>query len=395
MRLMSFVCLLMLSGFGADVAKPDVDPANVQIRSGLPNAHLQFEQHKKGCVAFLGGSITEMEGYRPMVCASLKKRFPNTEFNFIAAGISSTCSTTGAFRLESDVLSKGSVDLLFVDSAVNDDQDANHTRDEVIRALEGIVRHARRSNPNIEIVFTYFVNEGMLKTLQEGKTPLTIEAAEAVAEHYAVPSILHAKEVAREITAGTMDWKKYGGVHPAPAGNAICAALIDKLFDMSWNVPQTAVAAPAAHANPPKPLDEFNYENGRFLPLKDAQTDKNWTIAVPNWKALKGGKRGRFTTIDILSATEPGAEIKLNFEGTAVGAYVLAGPDAGIVTASVDGGETKTVDLYHRFSSGLHYPRTVLFGEMLKPGKHTLVLKIAQETKSAGHAVRIMQLVGN
>ena len=29
----------------------------------------------KGNVAFLGGSITEMDGYRPMVCEYLKKKY--------------------------------------------------------------------------------------------------------------------------------------------------------------------------------------------------------------------------------------------------------------------------------------------------------------------------------
>jgi hypothetical protein len=257
------------------------------------------------------------------------------------------------------------------------------------------VRHALRANPNTDIVFTYFVNEGMLKTLKEGKTPLTIAAAEEVADHYGVPSINHASEVAREIAAGTMDWKKYGGVHPAPAGNAICAALIDKLFDDSWKSPLASGAKPAAHTLPEKPLDEFNYEHGRFVDPATAKGDKNWTLGVPDWKSLKGGKRDRFTKLPILSATEAGAELTLEFEGTSVGAFVLAGPDAGIVEARIDGGEPKTVNLYHAFSAGLHYPRTVLFGEQLKPGKHSLALKISAETKSAGHAVRVMQFVAN
>ena len=34
-----------------------------------------------------------------------------------------------------------------------------------------------------------------------------------------------AAEVAREMTAGTLTWKQYGGVHPAPFGNAICARM--------------------------------------------------------------------------------------------------------------------------------------------------------------------------
>src|SRR5690554_4187735 len=63
-------------------------------------------QKGKGDVAFLGGSITEMDGYRPMVCEFLTQKFPETQFNFIDAGIASTCSDVGAFRLETDVLEK-------------------------------------------------------------------------------------------------------------------------------------------------------------------------------------------------------------------------------------------------------------------------------------------------
>ena len=95
------------------------------------------------------------------------------------------------------------------------------------------------------------------------------------------------------------------------------------------------------------------------------------------------------------TATEPGAEGTLEFEGTAVGAYVVAGPDAGIVEASIDGAAPRTVNLFHNFSSGLHYPRTVMFGTDLAPGKHTLTFRIAADTKSAGHAARIMQFVAN
>src|ERR1700753_803879 len=73
---------------------------NVQFRGSLDNCRAVFEQSKKGRVAFMGGSITEMNGYRPMVCESLKKRFPGTDFTFVDAGIASTCSSTGAFRLE-------------------------------------------------------------------------------------------------------------------------------------------------------------------------------------------------------------------------------------------------------------------------------------------------------
>jgi hypothetical protein len=83
--------------------------------------------------------------------------------------------------------------------------------------------------------------------------------------------------------------------------------------------------------------------------------------------------------------------LTLAFEGTSVGAYVVAGPDAGVIEASVDGGPVRKVDLYHRFSRGLHYPRTVMLGTELRPGRHVLKLRVSGETHSAGHAVRVME----
>jgi lysophospholipase L1-like esterase len=368
---------------------------NINLRGSLDNCRIKFEKEKRGTVAFIGGSITEMNGYRPMVCDLLKRRFPGTEFKFVDAGIASTCSTTGAFRVESDVLSKGPIDLFFIEFAVNDDQDAGHTRTECIRGMEGIIRHARRENPNIDIVVTYFVNEGMLATFKSGKTPLTIEAHEGVAKHYDVPTINLAREVSQQIESKKLTWKEYGGVHPAPFGNAICTHMIDQLLNEAWISPMPGDARTIPHAMPAEPLDAMNYERGRFLDPADAKIAGGWTLGVPDWKSLPGGKRERFTSISMLAAAEPGAELTLKFEGTAIGAYVVAGPDAGTVEGSVDGVAFDPIDLFHRFSRGLHYPRTVMFTADLKKGEHILVLRMSRESKSAGHAARIMDFVAN
>ncbi|NQT87906.1 SGNH/GDSL hydrolase family protein [bacterium] len=371
------------------------EPApNVNLRGSLANSRLQFETAKKGHVAFMGGSITEMNGYRPMVCASLTKRFPDTEFVFTDAGISSTCSTTGAFRLEKHVLDKGPVDAFFVEFAVNDDQDAGHARRECMRGMEGIVRHLRSHNPHADIVITYFVNPGMLATIQKGKTPLTIGAHEEVAKHYAVSSINLAAETARLIGAGTLTWKQFGGTHPAKHGNAICTAMIDSLLDAAWDGPVAKAKTP--HPTP-KPLDPQNYERGRLIEPAEAKVKSGWTLGVPDWGKLKGGKRGRFTKETLVHAETAGAELTLDFTGAAIGAYVLAGPDAGILEASVDGKPAKATDLFHRYSRGLHYPRTVVFDADLAPGKHTLTLRVSakKNAKSAGTAARILAFTAN
>ncbi len=388
--------LLLVGADGTAVAQPPAGP-NVRYRGSLANSRVQFERQKKGHVAFIGGSITEMNGYRPMVCEILRKRFPQTQFSFTDAGIASTCSTTGAFRLNTDVLQKGPVDLFFVEFAVNDDQDAAHARRDCIRGMEGIIRHARRYNPNMDVVITYFVNPGMLETIRAGKTPLTAGAHEAVARHYDISTIDLAKEVARRIEAGTLTWKKFGGTHPAPLGNAVCSGMIDELMAVAWAEPLPPDAAKTAHPIPAEPLDPLCYQRGRFIDPKHAQIAGGWRLHRPEWQQLPGNCRRRFTETPMLCGDEPGAELTLDFEGTAVGAYVLAGPDAGMVEAAVDDGRFRQIDLRHRYSRGLHYPRTVMFHADLPAGKHTLRLRIAdrKNPESSGHAVRIVQFVAN
>ncbi|MCA9172350.1 MAG: hypothetical protein KDB23_32015, partial [Planctomycetales bacterium] len=41
--------------------------SNIHLRGTFSNARLRFKNDKQGHVAFIGGSITEMNGYRPMV----------------------------------------------------------------------------------------------------------------------------------------------------------------------------------------------------------------------------------------------------------------------------------------------------------------------------------------
>ena len=122
---------------------------SLNLRGTMRNAFLKFESEKKGRVAFLGGSITEMRGWHNRIMDSLRQRFPWTEFEFIEAGIASTGSTPGAFRLEEDILNKGEIDLLFVEAAVNDDTNG-FTPEEQVRGMEGIIRHSRLANPRTD-----------------------------------------------------------------------------------------------------------------------------------------------------------------------------------------------------------------------------------------------------
>lgn len=368
---------------------------NVHFRSHFDHSRHAFEINKKGTVAFIGGSITEMNGYRVMVENDLQARFPETEFTFINAGISSTCSTTGAFRLSEDVLSK-KPDLLFVEFAVNDDQDASHAKRECVRGMEGIFRHARTVLPKLDIVVTHFVNPSMLKTLQDDRTPTSSGSHEQVAAHYGVSSSDLAREVAERITSGTLTWKEYGGTHPKDPGNRLAADLIADLLNTVWAGPIVDEPRTSIHRLPRK-LDNNSYFKGTMLSPENAKAGPGWVVHRPDWDKLPGSKRERFNDQRLLCSDEVNAECSLEFSGTGIGLFVLAGPDAGTVEYSIDGSSPQQLDLYHRHSKGLHYPRTVMLDADLPRGKHQLKMRVSRvkNQASSGHAVRILKFAVN
>lgn len=384
------------SAMGTPTASTPTLDTNIHLRGPFENARLRFERDKRGHVAFIGGSITEMDGYRPMVMEILKRRFPETAFTFTAAGVASTCSTTGAFRLYEDILSRGPVDLFFVEFAVNDDQDAHHAYRECVRGMEGIVRHTRRHRPYADIVLVYFINPEMLQIWQSGQVPLPVRAHNEVVGRYAIPTINLARETAEKITADMLTWQQYGGTHPGAIGNRLCANMIDRLMSLAWSHPIQADAERVAHPLPAA-LDGHSYAGGRLVAPDKANIVRDMVVQVPDWSKIKGNCRQRFAQDRLLCAEKPGAELTLEFEGTAVGAYILAGPDAGIVKVGIDGLPEKAINLFHEFSMQLHYPRTVMFDADLKPGGHTLRLQIShdKDARSTGHAMRVLHFVEN
>ena len=80
---------------------------NIQIRNDFGSLLKKGDAGKEIRVAFLGGSITQNgKGHSGMVPKLLKERLPKAKIMDLNAGLSSTCSTSGAFRL-AIVMSRG------------------------------------------------------------------------------------------------------------------------------------------------------------------------------------------------------------------------------------------------------------------------------------------------
>lgn len=373
-------------------------PTNKHIanRGSMLNSKIKFERNKKGRVVFMGGSITEMKGWREMVCEELKQRFPETKFEFINAGISSTGSIPGAFRFNRDVLLHGPVDLLFEEAAVNDE--TNHfNKEEQIRGMEGIIRQARISNPEMDIIMLHFIWDKMLQPLEKGKIPDVILNHEKVAEYYNVSSINLALEVSQRMQAGEFNWKKFGGTHPSPFGHAIYAATISQFFNIAWNDSLKATNKITAHELPNQPLDHYSYFNGKLVNIKKAKRSKEWRYKT-NWKPnIKAKTRKGFVNVPAIEASTVGSELLFSFNGTAVGIFHVAGPDAGIIEYSIDDGPFKRKDLFTEWSSQIYLPWVTMLESRLNEGKHKVIIRITKDhnPQSVGTACQIMNFTIN
>jgi len=367
----------------------------ISTRNGLQNSLLKFKKEKKGTVAFLGGSITENSGWRDKICKYLKESFPETNFSFINAGISSTGSTPGAFRLERDVLSKGKVDLLFEEAAVNDRTNF-FSGIAQIRGMEGIIRHAKIVNPFIDIVVMYFASPDNLADYNNSVTPDVIVNHDSVASHYQVSAINLAKEVTDRISAGEFSWEyDFKDVHPSPFGQEVYFRSIKKLIYNSLK--KIDISASPVVRRLPEPIDKYSYSNGNYLSVKEATIINDWWV-VENWMPSdSAASRRQYINLPTLIADKPGANMELTFVGNGVGICAISGPDAGIIEYGIDDQPFHKLDLFTIWSKAYHLPWYLVLGEQLSEGRHTLKIRTTSDKnpKSQGNACRIVHFLIN
>ena len=365
------------------------------FRDGLENCRMTFQRSRKGIVAFLGGSITEAPGWRDKVCKYLQELYPDTKFTFVNAGVASTGSVPGAFRLDHDVLSQGNTDLLFVEAAVNDRTIFPGDSVLPLRGMEGIIRHVRSVSPFMDVVALHFVDPDMIREFRAGTVPIEIVAHEKVAIHYGAPSINLAKEVTDRIDAGEFTWEDdFKDLHPSPFGQEIYFQSIKNFLQHAWRdtLPNGAVLRPHTL---PSPIDSHSYDKGTYVSITAATALDGWRI-IDRWHPTDAAAtREGFVDVSMIVVDAPGGSISLPFEGKAVGIAIAAGPDAGVIEYSVDGRPFKRRDLFTRWSGSIHLPSYVVLEDGLTSSTHTLKVRMSSDKNpsSKGHACRIVHFL--
>ena len=364
-----------------------------ETAGGLKNFYKVVTTRKKATVTFLGGSITYNPGWRQKVCRYLVERFPDVEFHFIAAGILSLGSLSHAFRLQRDVLDSGKTDLLFVEAAVNDRGTDSLTQ---VRALEGIIRQAKKSNPDMDIAMMAFADPEKTNDYNKDIVPTEISNHQLISHYYDLPFINLGKEVRDKMNNKEFTWADdFKDLHPAIFGKELYFATIKSLLQDCFDHQSDGISSPKIVL--PKPIDKASFQNGKYYNIKNALYKNGWSI-TNKWQPADGlPTREGFVNIPVLSSNTPGAELALPFKGTAVGIAIVSGSDAGMISYAIDNGAFKNIDLYTPWSSMLHLPLYLLLGSDLKKGNHILKICISEQKNKAskGNACRMVNFLVN
>ncbi|MDO4630609.1 MAG: SGNH/GDSL hydrolase family protein, partial [Planctomycetia bacterium] len=176
------------------------ESVDYKLRGGITHTFEKLNAGKTVNVAYLGGSITAANGWRPKTTAWLQKNWPDAEIHEIHAAISGTGSYLGLFRLQRDVL-HFKPDLLFVEFAVNDGGTPPETE---WRQIESIIRQTWLANPETDIIFVYTFCVGFTGRIQSGKLPQSAGAMEMLADYYGIPSVNFMKRVVEMESAGKL-----------------------------------------------------------------------------------------------------------------------------------------------------------------------------------------------
>lgn len=313
-----------------------------QIRGGIRNSLIKFNREQQGRIAFLGGSITYNGGWRDSLMAYFQKRFPKTDFEFIAAG--------------------------------------------------GIVRNLRRYNPAADVVMMHFVDPGKIKEYSEGQEPEVITNHNKVAHHYKLPTINLAKEVNERIDQGEFSWEAdFKNLHPSPFGQGIYAHSMIEFLESAYSSHIDPDDKISAYSLPEK-LDLLCYDHGILIEASEIKPSKGWEHN-PMWKPTDDtGTRANYTKVPMLVSHTPGSTIRFKFQGNAVGIAVAAGQDAGMVEYRIDKGAWQTQNLFTQWSQHLHLPWYYTLATGLSPAKeHRLEIRISpdKDRQSNGNACRI------
>lgn len=376
---------------GNDDAVAEYDPATTQelrIRDGLPNFFAKLKAGQTVRIAYLGGSITAANGWRPKTLEWFRTQYPNAQIIEINAAISGTGSDYGACRLEHDVLSK-SPDLVFMEHRVNGGGGYE------AKSVEGIIRQVWKKYPKTDICLIYTLSQGMLKNMQAGRQTWFGKVMETVANAYGVPSIELGLEIAKREQAGSLIFKNDApvpgklvfsrdGVHPGDEGHEVYKQIIARSM---------LAMQDKGHAGAHKlsePLEVNCWETTQLIPITRAALSSGWTPIDIKTDPVYRESFGRTNAMlrGGVKCDQVGQTVTVKWRGTTLGFSDIPHGEDMEVEVIIDQGEPITIKRPQREKT--RHARFFYLPEQT-PGEHTAILRVSK--LPAGHSYYLGQIL--
>lgn len=346
-------------------------------RDGLPNLVAKLAAGGPVRIAYLGGSITAANGWRPKTFAWLKSRFPKAELVEINAAISGTGSDYGACRIASDVLAQHP-DVVFMEHRVN-----GGDRFEA-QSVEGIVRQIWKADPHTDVCLVYTLSSYMLKDLQAGKQTSFGTVMERVANVYGIPSIDLGVEIARREKAGDLVFKSdvpvdgklvfsKDGTHPSDAGYDVYREVIARSL-----LAMTNAAGARVHVLP-SPLSANAWETATLLPVARVALSAGWQKVEAKTDPIYREDLGRTDAMlrGAVKCTQTGETVTVRWDGTTLGFSDIPQGDGIEVEVTLDGAQPPIAIKRPQTDHSVHYARFFYLPEQ-PHGVHTAVLRVTR-----------------
>lgn len=325
-------------------------------------------------VAFIGGSITAGAAsttsetcYAYLVYRWWENRFPNTQIQYINAGVGATTSQFGVARVEQDVLST-QPDMVFAEFSVNDENS-----DFYKETFEGLIRKILLSSnqPALFMFNNVFYNNGVNAQIVHNQ----------IGKYYDLPIVSMKESIYYMIEQGIISNTDISSdnLHPNDLGHELVAGVIKNLLDKIYNAVINDQAADS-YCVPDKTVTQNRYFNSirhynlTSNPILNGFV-KDETVKNGVWDVFRYG----------WSAKDAGSSIRFEIEGSIISAqfrkYALH--PAPIAKIIIDGDVNKASILDANFDETwgdkLELQDIVIDGPV---GKHTVEIVITNAVEN-------------
>ncbi len=213
----------------------------------------KINSRNKVKIGFIGGSITQgarsttlENNYAYNVFSWFKEKFPETEFEYINAGVGGTSSLFGVARAEKDLL-RFQPDFVVIDFSVNDDNTKFFQE-----SFEGLVRKIMKveSNPAICVLNNVFYDTGV--TTQDLHNEVTI--------NYGIPFVSMRETLYQQSLDGKLVLVDItdDNLHPNDLGHRLVADEIIKVLEETFTSCEGYVGTKVENK---MPVTENGFEN--------------------------------------------------------------------------------------------------------------------------------------